>query len=117
MTDNKPKHAWVYMLECTDSQGKKSIYTGMTTDIERRMVEHMESCNWGAGARASQYMRAQEDFVHIWTSDELPSVRMASKMEKHIKQMIKDRKYALASGDIKEVERLSRWLAQARFSW
>lgn len=30
---------WVYMLECVD----KTLYTGITKDLERRVIEHNES--------------------------------------------------------------------------
>jgi len=40
---------YVYMLECADN----SLYTGVTTDLERRLVEHNET---NKGAR---YTRAR----------------------------------------------------------
>jgi len=40
---------YVYILECTD----KTLYTGITNDIKRRLVEHNE------GNKGARYTRAR----------------------------------------------------------
>jgi putative endonuclease len=49
--------AWVYVLRCADG----SLYTGWTSDLERRLREH------GAG-RASRYTRSRlpVELVRAW---------------------------------------------------
>jgi putative endonuclease len=46
----------VYLLECTDG----SIYTGITTDVERRFKEHQEG-------KASNYTRAHKVVKVLYT--------------------------------------------------
>lgn len=40
---------YIYMLRCKDD----SIYTGITTDLDRRMKEH-----FGAGEKSAKYTRS-----------------------------------------------------------
>lgn len=54
---------YVYMLECSD----KSLYTGITTDLQRRLIQH----NLGVG---SKYVRSRlppglfkSDFGSKWS--------------------------------------------------
>lgn len=42
---------YLYLLECCGANGSTSLYTGITTDLERRFAEHVA----GIGAR---YTRA-----------------------------------------------------------
>ena len=53
MTDD-PDH-WVYVLRCADD----TLYTGYTTDVERRVAEH----DAGEGARYTRG-RTPVDLVH-----------------------------------------------------
>jgi len=44
----KARPCWVlYLLECVSPSGKTTLYTGITTDLERRFNEHLA----GVGAR------------------------------------------------------------------
>ena len=73
----------VYMIKCSD----KSLYTGITTDIERRMSEH----NSGKGASYTR-VRTPVSLVH----EESHSDRSkALKREAEIKSWPRSRKLAL----------------------
>lgn len=51
-------NAWyVYMLRCADN----SLYTGITTDIERRLDEHNRS-----DRLAARYTRARRPVSLVW---------------------------------------------------
>ena len=45
----RPAAWWVYMLRCADG----SLYTGITTDVERRLAEHNGDGAAGARRRVS----------------------------------------------------------------
>lgn len=45
---------YVYMLRCAD----KTLYTGVTTNLERRVIEH-NGLNAAAGARGAKYTKAR----------------------------------------------------------
>jgi predicted GIY-YIG superfamily endonuclease len=65
----------IYILECRDG----TYYTGITTDIERRLGEHR-------GGRGSRYVRARRPFTLVYTetAGDRPS---ALKREAAIKKM------------------------------
>jgi putative endonuclease len=73
----------VYILKCKD----KTLYTGITTDLERRFKEHQS----GAGAN---YTRAHKPLkiVHF---EKLKSRSSALKREARIKRMTRAEKLAL----------------------
>ena len=69
--------AWyVYMVRCAD----ESLYTGVTTDIERRLREHNE-CN-RTGAR---YTRARRPVTLAWSESHTDRVQ-ATRREAAIKR-------------------------------
>jgi putative endonuclease len=68
------------MVECSD----KSIYTGITSDINKRMDSH----NSGKG---SKYVRARLPISLKWESDEM-SKSSALKEEYRIKQLSRKNK-------------------------
>ena len=70
----------VYILRC---QGK-SLYTGITTNLNRRIMEH----NAGKGAK---YTRAHSPCELIWSQDGL-SESEAKKEEARIKKLTKKEK-------------------------
>ena len=72
------------MLECSDG----TLYTGITTDLERRLDEHNNS-NKGA-----KYTRARRPVVLVY-SEELESRSEASKREYVIKKMNRQEKIGL----------------------
>lgn len=66
---------YVYMLACSDG----TLYTGYTTDVERRVAEH----NAGSGARYTRG-RLPVEVVHI---EDFASRSAALKREYAIKQL------------------------------
>ena len=74
---------FVYLLECADG----SIYTGITTDVARRLKEHK------AGT-ASHYTRAR-GAVRMLYSEKQKDRSSASKREAEIKRLTKIEKLAL----------------------
>ena len=71
----------VYMVECSDG----SIYTGITTNVDRRMEQHSK----GIG---SKYVRARLPISLLWSSDEM-DLSSALKMEHLIKSWSKQKKW------------------------
>ena len=65
---------FVYMLRCADD----TLYTGITTDLERRVDEHNNS------VKGAKYTRARRP-VSLVYSEELESRSEASKREYFIK--------------------------------
>lgn len=74
---------FVYLIECRDG----SLYTGITTNLERRFAEHKS----GIGGH---YTRAKEvrKIVH---SEKYPDRSSASKRESEIKSWRREKKLAL----------------------
>ena len=76
--------AWyVYMLRCGDG----SLYTGSTTDVERRLREHQG----GAGAR---YTRSRPP-VTLAYAEEAPDRSAAQRREAAIKKLPRAQKLKL----------------------
>ncbi len=76
--------AWyIYILKCKDA----SLYTGITTDIERRVKEH----NAGKG---SKIVRAKLPAKLVY-SEKAKDRSQASKREYEIKQMSREDKLVL----------------------
>lgn len=73
---------YTYMIRCKDN----SIYTGITTDLERRMTEHLEKND-----KCAKYTRKHEydKLEAAWTSE---TRSIASKLEYHIKNLKKEQK-------------------------
>ncbi len=76
---------FVYVLECKDG----SLYTGITTDIVRRLAEHQD----GIGSRFTRAKGAER----IIYSEEQPDRSAASKREAEIKKWPHAKKLALAA--------------------
>lgn len=74
---------FVYLAKCEDG----SIYTGITTDPERRLKEHQAGIG-GAYTRAKKV-------VKILYTEEFPNRSLASKREFEIKSWRRDKKLAL----------------------
>ncbi|MDY4761651.1 GIY-YIG nuclease family protein [Streptococcus thoraltensis] len=77
MTETK---AYMYVLECAD----KTLYTGYTTDIERRLKTH----NAGKGAK---YTRARLP-VKLLYQESFTSKQEAQSAEAHFKQKTRRQK-------------------------
>ncbi|MFC7044211.1 GIY-YIG nuclease family protein [Halobacteriaceae archaeon GCM10025711] len=74
---------WVYMVECADG----TLYTGYTTDVERRVAEH----NTGDGAKYTQG-RTPVELVH---TERFSTKSAAMSREYEIKQLSRSEKDAL----------------------
>jgi len=83
-----PPMTWhVYMIRCRDG----SLYTGITTNVERRFREHRSG-----GARAAKYLRGRGPLGVVF-SREIGDRRSALKVEAKIKKAAKKMKEALAA--------------------
>lgn len=75
---------YIYILECADS----SLYTGITTDLERRLEEHNSSQLW------AKYTSARRP-VKLVYFEEVENRSLASKRENEIKKLSKTQKNEL----------------------
>lgn len=78
---------YTYMLRCDDN----SIYTGITTNLERRMKEHFNRTE-----KCAKYtlIHKAKSLEFAWKSE---SKQTASKLEYHIKRLTKREKEQLIS--------------------
>jgi putative endonuclease len=90
MTSRRDSSAsWVvYMLRCADG----TLYTGITTDVTRRIAEH----NGGGGAGA-RYTRNRRPVTLVYM-EPADSRAEAARREAAIKQLDRQHKLALCSG-------------------
>lgn len=79
------KTYYTYILRCKDN----SLYTGITTDLERRLKEHKEK-----GAKTAKYTlrHEAEKFEIAWKSE---NRMLSSKLEFNIKKLTKKQKEEL----------------------
>ena len=78
----------VYILRCKDD----SLYTGITIDMERRLLEHN-----GDNRLGSRYTRARRPVTLVY-QEQLASRSLAAKREAQIKQLSKaDKELLIAS--------------------
>jgi len=77
---------FVYILKCKDN----TYYTGITTDIDRRIIEHNTSSKW------AKYTRGRRPVQLMYTSD-FKNKSEASKEECRIKKLNKKCKEELIS--------------------
>ena len=87
--------SWVYILRCRDG----SYYTGVTSNLERRLDEHYHS--------DTGYVAKRKPFEYVWSS-EFARIDDAIACEKQVKGWSRAKKEALMRGDWAEVQRLSR---------
>ena len=79
------KQDWfVYILQCSD----KTLYTGVTTDIERRIEEH------NTGNKGAKYTAARRP-VKLVYSEHLDSRSEAQQREHQIKSLTRQQKQKL----------------------
>lgn len=74
----------VYILRCSD----KTLYTGITTDLQRRLHEHNNS---DKGAKYTKLRRP----VEVVYSEDLENRSLASKREYEIKKLSREKKLEL----------------------
>ncbi|MDH3325373.1 MAG: GIY-YIG nuclease family protein [Gammaproteobacteria bacterium] len=83
--NERVKPEWfVYMLRCADG----SLYTGITTDLERRIIEHNSS------VLGAKYTRGRRP-VRLVYKEKLATRALASKKECFIKRLSKKQKELL----------------------
>jgi putative endonuclease len=90
------KNWWVYMIRTNDGQ----LYTGITTDIQRRWQEH------SSGKGGARYFRAHTP-ESLCLTEPYPDRSSASKREAEIKKMNKMNKEALVTHHQLNVDTLS----------
>ena len=78
---------YVYIVRCVDN----SLYTGITTDIERRMRQHNSDIRGGA-----KYTRMRRPVCLVY-AESVSSRSMAAKREYEIRNLNKIEKEALIS--------------------
>lgn len=79
---------YIYILRCRDGK----LYTGITTDMERRFSEHL------SGDKGAKFTRSDppEEIAALWSCDGRSS---ASKLEYALKKLRRDRKLQLIADD------------------
>ena len=77
----------LYMLRCADD----SLYTGIATDIERRLGEHRD------GKRGARYLRGRAPFEIVFQHN-AGDRSSAQRLEYRVKRLSKEHKEALVSG-------------------
>jgi len=80
---------FIYILECSD----KTLYTGITTDLDRRLEEHNNSTK---GAKYTKLRRP----VKLVYSEESENRSSASKREYAIKKLSRVEKLALIKAQV-----------------
>jgi predicted GIY-YIG superfamily endonuclease len=78
--------AWfLYVLRCGDG----TLYTGVTTDVERRLAEH-------AAGRGARYLRGRGPLV-LLRAWEYPDERAAKRAEARVKRFPRTRKLSMVA--------------------
>lgn len=77
---------FVYIVRCKDN----SLYTWITTDVERRVLEHNENEKWAKYTRMRRPVELVYTFEYKWRSE-------ASKEEYRIKNLTRKQKENLIS--------------------
>ena len=77
----------VYIVRCADG----SYYTGIATDVERRIAEHEGS------PRGAKYLRGRGPLRLVY-SEKVGDRSTASRLEYHVKRLDRSGKEALISG-------------------
>lgn len=89
---------WVYMVET----GSGKLYTGITTDIERRFAEH----SGAAGKKGAKFFRSDKPKKIVF-QEASKNRSEASKREAGIKKLSRREKCLLAGVSYKPVKRKS----------
>ena len=80
---------FVYILECSD----KTLYTGIATDLERRLDEHNNS------DKGAKYTKIRRPLKLVY-SEESENRSSASKREYEIKKLSREKKLELISRNL-----------------
>ena len=76
---------YLYLIRCRDS----TLYTGISTDVDRRFAQHQSSGNAG-----SKYLKGRGPLSLVF-QEKLGSRSLALKVERRVKRMSKARKEKL----------------------
>ena len=79
---------YLYVVRCVDS----TLYTGITTDVDRRVREH------NAGKRGAKYTRTRRPVELVWTR-EYKSRSEAQKAEYNFKKLFHKEKWEVINED------------------
>ena len=82
---------YVYVLRCADN----SLYTGITTDVTRRVDEHNGVDGKKGGAK---YTRARQPVIVVY-QEQAESRSLAAKREAAIKKLSKQEKETFINGN------------------
>lgn len=80
----------VYILRCSDG----TLYTGITTDVERRLHEHNQ-----VDSKAARYLKTRRP-VELVYQERAPSRGEAMKRERAVKKLSRSRKLKLIQDGI-----------------
>jgi len=80
---------YVYILECNDM----TLYTGITKDLQRRLLEHNKS------SKGAKYTRVRRPVILLY-SEECGDRSSAAKREYAIKKLTRDQKLALINAQL-----------------
>lgn len=89
LSTNQPQRWFVYMIK-TD---KQNLYTGITTNPERRFQEHLDT-HLGSNKKGAKFFRSQKP-VNLCYTEEFTSRSQASKRELQIKKLTHKQKLLL----------------------
>jgi putative endonuclease len=90
----------IYLIRCRDG----SLYTGITTDVDRRFAEHQ-----GHGDTGAKYLRGRGPLVLVFQK-KLGSRSLALGVESRIKKLSKAGKETLIN-DAKQIEMIIKQVA------
>ena len=76
---------YLYLIRCRDN----TIYTGISTDVDRRFAQHQ-----GSGNAGSRYLKGRGPLSLVF-QEKLGSRSLALKVERRVKQMSKAKKEKL----------------------
>ena len=91
MSNNKISNWFLYLIRCKHGR----LYTGITTDVERRFEEHKNSDNKG-----SKYLRGKAP-LKLVMKKKIGNKSLALKIEAKVKKLSKVKKELLVDGKIK----------------
>jgi putative endonuclease len=87
----KPSLIWfLYLIRCADN----SLYTGITTDLDRRFTEHQSQSK-----KCAKYLRGKAPLELVFTT-EVGTKSEASRLELRLKKCSKATKEKLVAGTI-----------------
>jgi putative endonuclease len=80
----------LYIIRCKD----RSLYVGITTDVDRRFQEHLSQ-----GKRCAKYLRGRKPLALVYQAD-VGTKAQALRLEYTLKQLPKAKKEAFLHGNV-----------------